>query len=94
MKNKKKLLNIKFVMMMVALTGLSILYVSQRIVITNLGYQVRKEEVRLDKLLDEKARLMSMISSLESPSNIQRIVADSKLSLEHSKNPKVVRVKL
>ena len=94
MKNKTKLLNIKFVAMMVGLTVLSILYVFQRISITDLGYQIRKEEVRLEKLLDEKARLMSMISSLESPSNIQRIVADSKLSLEHSKNPKVVKVKL
>lgn len=94
MKNKAKFLNIKFVMIMVALTGLSILYVFQRIVITNLGYQIRKEEVRLEKLLDEKARLMSRISALESPSNIQRIVADSKMSLEHSRNPKVVRIKL
>ena len=84
----------KFIGIMVAVTGLSILYVSQRILITDLGYQIRREEVRLDKLLDEKARLMSLISSLESPSNIQRIVADSKLSLEHSKNPKVVKVKL
>lgn len=94
MKNKTKFLNMKFIGIMVIVTGLSILYVSQRILITDLGYQIRKEEVRLDKLLDEKARLMSLISSLESPSNIQRIVADSKLSLEHSKNPKVVRVKL
>ena len=94
MKNKTKFLNMKFIGIMVAVTGLSILYVFQRIQITDLGYQVRKEEVRLDKLLDEKARLMSLISSLESPSNIQRIVADSKLSLEHSKNPKVVKVKL
>ena len=94
MKNKTKFLNMKFIGIMVAVTGLSILYVSQRILITDLGYQIRREEVRLDKLLDEKARLMSLISSLESPSNIQRIVADSKLSLEHSKNPKVVKVKL
>lgn len=94
MKNKTKFLNMKFIGIMVAVTGLSILYVSQRILITDLGYQIRKEEVRLDKLLDEKARLMSLISSLESPSNIQRIVADSKSSLEHSKNPKVVKVKL
>ena len=94
MKNKTKFLNMKFIGIMVAVTMLSILYVSQRILITDLGYQIRREEVRLDKLLDEKARLMSLISSLESPSNIQRIVADSKLSLEHSKNPKVVKVKL
>ena len=94
MKNKTHFWNIRYVAIMAAVTGLSILYVSQRILITDLGYQIRKEEVRLEKLLDEKARLMSMISALESPSNIQRIVADSKLSLEHSKNPKVVRVKL
>ena len=94
MRNKTKFLNMKFVFVMAAITGLSILYVFQRIMITDLGYQIRKEEVRLEKLLDEKARMMSMLSALESPSNIQRIVADSKLSLEHSKNPKVVKVQL
>ena len=93
-RNNYKIFSWKNVMLMTVICGLSILYVSQHIVITRMGFQIRQEEMRLEKLLDEKARLMSVVSSLESPTHIQKMIADTNLNLELSKKPRVVKVKL
>lgn len=92
--NSKRLLSVKSFLTVIAVCGFGILYVFQHIVITKLGYQIRRDELRYDSLANEKEKLLSMISSMESPSNIQKMIADANLNLELSKNPKVVRVKM
>lgn len=90
----KRVFSIKSFLIAASICGFSILYIFQHIVITKLGYQIRQDEIKYEGLCNEREKLLSMISSMESPANIQKMIADANLNLEPSKNPKVVRVKM
>jgi hypothetical protein len=80
--------------LMVFITIGAILYIWQRVAITQLGYRIAENEVKVEKLLDDKARYQSLIAKMESPSNINSLLASLNLNIGQNKNPKIIKVKL
>jgi len=92
-KNKVNFFTIKSMVIMVAVCVISVFYIWQHITVIQLGYKIKKEELKLDRLLDDKARMELVISRLESPRNINKLLAMAKIDLSLRKNPKVVIIK-
>jgi cell division protein FtsL len=84
---------VKTFVVMVAVAVSALLYVWQHIVITKLGYRIHHDERKFEELIDEKARLQSRVSRMESPANIMKCLASANLELKPVKNPSVVRVR-
>ena len=79
---------------MFVLSVVALLYVWQHISIIRLGYEIKKKENFLEILIDEQARLESLVSKIESPANIEKKLVSSKMDLIPSKNIDVVHLHL
>ncbi|MBN2144455.1 MAG: hypothetical protein JW774_07520 [Candidatus Aureabacteria bacterium] len=79
---------------LVCLCCISLFYVWQHISIVRLGYQIRKNEISFDELLNEKARLQSLVSAIESPANIEKKIMSENMQLNMSNKNQVIRMKI
>ncbi|EKD25787.1 MAG: hypothetical protein ACD_79C01510G0002 [uncultured bacterium] len=93
-KRNNSFMTFKTLLIMVLISVLGLVYVWQHVVITKLGYEIRKNEVAYNELVDERARLLSTVARMEAPSNINMLLASLNVDLKISKDPKVVRVKM
>lgn len=93
-KNSNGFFRISAFMIMIIISFVALLIVWQKLAITKLGFAIRENELKLEQLNDDKARLQCLIASMESPSNIQKLLAYLNLNLSQSKSPKVIKVKL
>ncbi len=92
-KNKVNFFTIKSLVLMAAICVVSVFYIWQHVTISQLGYKIRKDELKLESLLDDKARMELVISRLESPKNINKLLAMANIDLSLRKNPKVVIIR-
>jgi cell division protein FtsL len=71
----------------------SLFYVWEHLSIVQLGYQIKKLENQRTQAIDECSRLELQVSKLESPSNIQNLLANANLNLVIAKKMNVVCLK-
>ncbi len=92
-KNKVNFFTIKSAVLMVAICVVAVFYIRQHVTIIQLGYKIKKDELKFERLLDDKARMELVISRLESPKNINKLLAMANIDLSLRKNPKVVIIR-
>ena len=90
---KEKFHTIKSVALMAVICVMAMFYIWQHIIVIQLGYKIKKNEIKLESLLDDKARMELVVSRLETPKNIEKLLAMANLNLSRVKNPKVIIVR-
>jgi hypothetical protein len=93
-KKKGRFLTAGTISLMIFIFISSLAYLWQHMLIIQLGNEIRKDEMKLSQLFDESARLQSLVSRIESPSNIEEKLAHSNLDLKISNQIEVIHVRL
>lgn len=91
---KNGFLTFKTFFIMIFFCVCSLLYIWQHIVIIQIGYKTHKNEIAFERLLDEKARMQSLVAQLETPSNIKYLLASNNIHLQSGNKQKIIKIKL
>lgn len=89
---KKPLLSGVSVLFLVFVAAVT--YIWLQISLVQMGYKIKKEEISLSQLKDEREKIEFKLSKMESPKQIQKLLAAANLNLKISDNPRLVRVNL
>lgn len=90
--SEKSFLVIRFMLLAGVVVCGSLFYVYQHTQLVHTGYQIRKNEKVLEKLVKENSRLEMKISKIKSPIHLERLVVTYKLNLIKPKEEQVVRL--
>lgn len=89
---EKSLLVVRFVLLAGVIVCGSLFYIYQQTQLVHTGYQIRKFEKHLEKLVKENSRLEMKISKIKSPVHLERLVVKYGLNLIKPKEEQVVRL--
>ena len=90
--SEKSLFVVRFLLLVGIVVAGSLFYVYQHTQLVHTGYQLRKKEKALDRLVKQNHRLEMKISRIKSPNNLERLIVKYGLKLTKPKEEQVVRL--
>ena len=82
----------KYIILLGIVTLTALVYVHQQVELVKLSYQIDCKEKKLKEMLDRKGILRYNISNLESPSRLEKVLLERKISVSYPKNGQVIRL--
>ncbi|MCX5666671.1 MAG: hypothetical protein NT036_06545 [Candidatus Omnitrophica bacterium] len=82
----------KYIILLAIITLTALVYVHQQVELVKLSYEIDCKEKKLKELLDRKGILRYNISNLESPSRLEKVLLDRKVSVSYPKKGQVIRL--
>ena len=82
----------KYIIILGIVTLTALVYVHQQVELVKLSYEIDCKEKKLKELLDRKGILRYNISNLESPSRLEKVLLDRKVSVYYPKKGQVIRL--
>ena len=82
----------KYIILLGIVTLTALVYVHQQVELVKLSYQIDCKEKKLKEMLDRKGILRYNISNLESPSRLEKVLLERKVSVSYPKNRQVIRL--
>jgi hypothetical protein len=82
----------KYIILLGIVTLAALVYVHQQVELVKLSYAIDCKEKKLKELLDRKGTLRYNISNLESPSRLEKVLLDRKVSVSYPKKGQVIRL--
>jgi len=82
----------KYIILLSIVTLTALVYVHQQVELVKLSYEIDCKEKKLKELLDRKGILRYNISNLESPSRLEKVLLDRKVSVSYPKKGQVIRL--
>ena len=83
---------IKRILMLGIVTLTALFYVHQQVELVKLSYEIGCKEKKLKEMLDRKGILRYNISNLESPSRLEKVLLEKKVSVSYPKKGQVIRL--
>ena len=74
------------------ITFMALVYVHQQVELVKLSYEIDCKEKKLKEMLDRKGILRYNISNLESPSRLEKVLLERKVSVSYPKKGRVMRL--
>ncbi len=82
----------RYIVMLGLITFTALVYVHQQVELVKLSYEIDCKEKKLKELLDRKGILRYNISNLESPSRLEKVLLERKVSVSYPRKGRVVRL--
>lgn len=82
----------KYIILSGIVTLTALVYVHQQVELVKLSYEIDCKEKKLKEILDRKGILRYNISNLESPSRLEKVLLERKVSVSYPKNGQVIRL--
>ena len=82
----------KYIILLGAVTFIALAYVHQQVELVKLSYEIDCKEKKLKEMLDRKGVLRYNISNLESPSRLEKVLLEKKVSVSYPKKGHVIRL--
>jgi hypothetical protein len=82
----------KYIILLGIFTLTALVYVHQQVELVKLSYEIDCKEKKLKEMLDRKGILRYNISNLESPSRLEKVLSERKVSVSYPKKGQVVRL--
>ncbi|MDD5174209.1 MAG: hypothetical protein PHV48_05235 [Candidatus Omnitrophica bacterium] len=82
----------KYIMILGMVTLTALVYVHQQVELVKLSYEIDCKEKKLKEILDRKGVLRYNISNLESPSRLERVLLERKVSVFYPKKGQIIRL--
>ena len=82
----------KYIILLGIVTLTALVYVHQQVELVKLSYGIDCKEKKLKEMLDRKGTLRYNISNLESPSRLERVLLERKVSVSYPKRGQVIRL--
>ena len=82
----------KYIALLGIVTLTALVYVHQQVELVKLSYTIDCKEKKLKEMLDRKGILRYNISNLESPSRLEKVLLERKISVSYPKNGQVIRL--
>ena len=82
----------KYIILLGIVTLTALVYVHQQVELVKLSYQIDCKEKKLKEMLDRKGILRYNISNLESPSRLEKVLLERKVSVSYPKKGQVIRL--
>ena len=82
----------KYIIILGIVTLTALVYVHQQVELVKLSYEIDCKEKKVKELLDRKEILRYNISNLESPSRLEKVLSDKKISVVYPKKGHVIRL--
>ncbi len=89
---EKSFLVIRFILLAGVVVCGALFYIYQQTQLVHTGYEIRKDEKYLEKLVKENDRLEMKISKIKSPVHLERLVVTYQLNLIKPEEQQVVRM--
>ncbi|MDP3730448.1 MAG: hypothetical protein Q8R14_02860 [Candidatus Omnitrophota bacterium] len=82
----------KYIALLGIITLIALVYVHQQVELVKLSYEIDCKEKKLKEMLDRKGVLRYNISNLESPSRLEKVLLERKVSVSYPKRGQVIRL--
>ena len=82
----------KYIIFLGMVTLIALVYVHQQVELVKLSYEIDCKEKKLKEMLDRKGVLRYNISNLESPSRLEKVLLERKVSVSYPKKGQVIRL--
>ena len=82
----------KYIIILGIVTMTALVYVHQQVELVKLSYEIDCKEKKLKEMLDRKGILRYNISNLESPSRLEKVLLERKISVSYPKKGQVMRL--
>ena len=82
----------KYIIILGIVTMTALVYVHQQVELVKLSYEIDCKEKKLKEMLDRKGILRYNISNLESPSRLEKVLLERKISVSYPKKGQVIRL--
>ena len=82
----------KYIIILGIVTMTALVYVHQQVELVKLSYEIDCKDKKLKEMLDRKGILRYNISNLESPSRLEKVLLERKISVSYPKNGQVIRL--
>ena len=82
----------KHIILLGIVTLTALVYVHQQVELVKLSYEIDCKEKKLKEMLDRKGILRYNISNLESPSRLEKVLLERKVSVSYPKKGQVIRL--
>ncbi len=82
----------RHIALLITVTLTSLVYVHQQVELVKLSYEIDCKEKKLKEILDRKGILRYNISNLESPSRLEKVLLERRVSVSYPKTGQVVRL--
>ncbi len=82
----------KYIIFLGIVTLTALVYVHQQVELVKLSYEIDCKEKKLKEMLDRKGILRYNISNLESPSRLEKVLLERKVSVSYPKKGHVIRL--
>lgn len=82
----------KYIILSGIVTLTALVYVHQQVELVKLSYEIDCKEKKLKEMLDRRGILRYNISNLESPSRLEKVLLERKVSVSYPKKGQVIRL--
>jgi hypothetical protein len=82
----------KYIILLGIVTFTALVYVHQQVELVKLSYEIDCKEKKLKEMLDRRGILRYNISNLESPSRLEKVLLERKVSVSYPKKGQVIRL--
>jgi hypothetical protein len=82
----------KYITLLGIVTLTALVYVHQQVELVKLSYEIDCKEKKCKEMLDRKGILRYNISNLESPSRLEKVLSERKVSVSYPKKGQVMRL--
>ena len=82
----------KYIILLGIVTLTALVYVHQQVELVKLSYEIDCKEKKLKEMLDRKGILRYNISNLESPSRLEKVLLERKVSISYPRRGQVIRL--
>ena len=82
----------RYIVLLGAVTLTALVYVHQQVELVKLSYEIDCKEKKLKEMLDRKGILRYNISNLESPSRLEKVLLERKVSVSYPKKGQIIRL--
>jgi hypothetical protein len=82
----------KYIILLGIVTLTALVYVHQQVELVKLSYEIDCKEKKLKEMLDRRGILRYNISNLESPSRLEKVLLERKVSVSYPKKGQIIRL--
>ena len=82
----------RYIIILGIITFTSLIYVHQQVELVKLSYEIDCKEKKLKEMLDRRGVLRYNVSNLESPSRLEKVLLDRKVSVSYPRKGQVIRL--
>jgi hypothetical protein len=83
---------LRYIVILGVVTLAALVYVHQQVELVKLSYEIDCKEKKLKEMLDRKGILRYNISNLESPSRLEKVLLERKVSVSYPKKGQIIRL--